>query len=128
MRHVGWVILVIVAGLVGATITLLELAGVVPATWYIAPIAVVPLLCFWAAFFGLMLSDSISSSLVVGLTALLLPVPDIWIHSELAGNFDDARGQGLVTGLALAAAGLIALVIISKKNAARRSSATLVTA
>ncbi|HWU57195.1 MAG TPA: hypothetical protein VN045_00650 [Microbacteriaceae bacterium] len=128
MRQVGWVILVIVAGLGGATITLLELAGAVPATWYIVPIAVVPLLCFWAAFFGLMLSDSISSSLIVGLSALLFPVPDIWIHSELAGNFDDARGQGLVTGLALAAAGVIAFVIISKKNTTARASATLATA
>lgn len=117
MRRWGWVVFVIAAGLAGATIALCVLAGLLPAGWSIVSIAVVPVLCFWAAFFGLMASDSIPASLMVGLTTLVLPVLDVWIHSELAGNFDDARGYGIATGLGITTAAIIALAVIGTRKA-----------
>lgn len=118
MRYVVWVVFVIVAGLTGAALTVLITAGAIPPAFNIIVIGLIPLLCLGAAFFGLIASDSIASTLLVGLTALVFPIPDIAVHPLIAGGLDEARAFGLMTGLALTIAGAVSLAIITTKQKA----------
>lgn len=120
MRLLGWVIFVIALGAIGSAVAVAILSGALTETWYLVPNLVVPLLAFWAAFFGLMLSDSIAAALVVGLTALVLPVADFGIAYLAAGDLDLAQGYGLATSAGLVLAGMVAFALIGKKQKARR--------
>ncbi|MFC7787735.1 hypothetical protein ACU045_02030 [Microbacterium sp. MAHUQ-60] len=122
MRPLGWVVFVIALGAIGSVVTLAIRSGTLAETWYVVPILVVPLPAFWAAFFGLMLSDSIAAALIVGLTGLVLPVADFGIAYLAAGDLDRARGYGLTTSVGLALAGIVAFVLIGKERKVQRRS------
>ncbi|QAY60471.1 hypothetical protein ET475_11060 [Microbacterium protaetiae] len=116
MRTSGWTVFVIIAGLTAAALTLLTDNGALPPASGLVAVSAIPLLVLGAAFVGLIVSFSVITSGIVAVTAIVAPILDVTAHSLAAGNFDDATGYGLWSGLAISGAGLLALTAVVAKR------------
>ena len=115
MRGTYWTLAVIIFGFTGAFVGTLVRAGALPTAWSLAAITVIPLLVVAAAFVGVMPTGAFVVGSLVALVAITAPIIDAIAASMAAGNFDDATGYGIGTGIAIAATGAAAFAAASRR-------------
>lgn len=130
MRGTYWTLAVILFGFTGALVGTLVSAGALPTTWSFGAVTVVPLLVLGAAFVGVMSTGAYIVGSLVALVAIAAPIIDVTTASLAAGNFDDATGYGIATGIAISAAGAVAYAAAARRvpalpDAAQASSPLL---
>ena len=103
-------------GLSGAGLALLTSLGLLPPLFAFVSISVIPLLTLAAAFVGTMSTGAVVQGFLVTLVALTAPVIDATSMSLAAGNFDDASGYGIATGLAITISGGVAFAFTMHRD------------
>lgn len=83
--------------------------GWMPPSAALIAVTGIPLLVLGEAFFGLIVSGSVVSYAATSIVAVIAPIIDVLLRSLASGNFDDARGYGIGTGLAIISIGLLGL-------------------
>lgn len=110
MRTTLWGVTLITLGAVGAALAMLINAGALATTWFLLPLLVIPLLALATAFVGMMSTGDVAAALLAGVVSFAAPIVDVAVHSTIAGDMDAASGYGFATGVAIIAAGIVAVL------------------